>query len=633
MKLRAAVTQNPRERRLQNIVVSAAILSAVLLSLFAPWEMSGESWGYWYFAKLFAEGSGLVTPDRAPIYVLYLAPFSLLPYPYSVTAEYFFSTLSACVMLFAVLRTQTGTALALLFTLTSVLFLQQMEPPVQKLALACVCGALLIRLQGASRLHVAAGYALMAVAFLLRSSFLLYVACFLIFDLYRLLRCHQPFFLRWLRPRLATDWPLLMVLSLVALFPMFQAADPWNNVWFTTTTWFPASEKSLAASSIIGHYNWHYILSRYGSFESRDFYFTHQEAYSGAATVSGMFLANPSLFLETIWSNVLAFFPAALLNFPMPVNDSAVILAASAVLFVMTFAAAFFHSADANVRVFVTASALAALATVASMPKARYMFPLLPLVALGAVSLGNKIQALIFGPESAPHVLARNLATCVALACCGVALYMVGQGLRGIGRICVAGAVILFSYFVFTHRFLVPGWRLRAGAWARRILAFVVAATFTVNVLPSIVATSRATVRKIAAGTTHPLQADASQSMSRAFSYLRDAVEGCRGVMSLEHTFIAAFVVTGPTKAYDIWEIPPYPPSKAGAAIYAGLHPRRIDCVLESYDLTVAVGMATNAQLRYKNYLQPYIQELIEAGAEVISIPYYGRLIKARKPG
>ena len=99
MKLRAAVTQNPRERRLQNIVVSAAILSAVLLSLFAPWEMSGESWGYWYFAKLFAEGSGLVTPDRAPIYVLYLAPFSLLPYPYSVTAEYFFSTLSACVML------------------------------------------------------------------------------------------------------------------------------------------------------------------------------------------------------------------------------------------------------------------------------------------------------------------------------------------------------------------------------------------------------------------------------------------------------------------------------------------------------------------------------------------------------
>ena len=60
---------------------------------------------------------------------------------------------------------------------------------------------------------------------------------------------------------------------------------------------------------------------------------------------------------------------------------------------------------------------------------------------------------------------------------------------------------------------------------------------------------------------------------------------------------------------------------------YKGLDPDSIDCIFASNTLPVDIGSATNIQLRYQNYIKPYIKRLQEMGATTYNIPKYGKVV------
>ena len=56
----------------QLAVIGVVSIAAAILTLFKQQEISGESWGYWFFARVFADTGEFVAADRSPLYTLYL---------------------------------------------------------------------------------------------------------------------------------------------------------------------------------------------------------------------------------------------------------------------------------------------------------------------------------------------------------------------------------------------------------------------------------------------------------------------------------------------------------------------------------------------------------------------------------
>ena len=68
-------------------IAAFVIAAAAALTLFRHWEPTGETWGYWFFARVFAETGKFIIFDRSPLCVLYLNLFRWIGYPASVTLE------------------------------------------------------------------------------------------------------------------------------------------------------------------------------------------------------------------------------------------------------------------------------------------------------------------------------------------------------------------------------------------------------------------------------------------------------------------------------------------------------------------------------------------------------------------
>lgn len=113
-------------------------------------------------------------------------------------------------------------------------------------------------------------------------------------------------------------------------------------------------------------------------------------------------------------------------------------------------------------------------------------------------------------------------------------------------------------------------------------------------------------------------------SMRSSFRELKEAAHKCRGIMSMEPTFLGAFLELDQKIFYDIWEIPPF--GEFGDSTYYGLRPDRIDCLFVSHNLETDEGGATNSGVRYRNYIKPYIERLKILGASTYELPKYGKL-------
>ena len=93
--------------------------------------------------------------------------------------------------------------------------------------------------------------------------------------------------------------------------------------------------------------------------------------------------------------------------------------------------------------------------------------------------------------------------------------------------------------------------------------------------------------------------------------------------MSVENLFLGTFV-NKDINYYSVFEIPPFGNLSNNDNSYNGLNLNRINCIFVSNQLDVMVGAGTNVELRYKNYIKPYINRLIKNGAIKYIVPNYG---------
>ena len=132
-------------------------------------------------------------------------------------------------------------------------------------------------------------------------------------------------------------------------------------------------------------------------------------------------------------------------------------------------------------------------------------------------------------------------------------------------------------------------------------------------------------VKKFGSGHLRLLENMEGVSVKGAYPKLVGITQACKGIMSLEYNFLGAFLDIPQSKVYAPWEIPPF--GQLNDSPYKGLNPDRVDCVLVSSSLETDVGFATNIQIRYQNYIKPYVSRLRSLGAVTYEISHFGQAV------
>jgi hypothetical protein len=556
---------------LKTAAVGLSLLCGIALSLFVHREMSGESWTYWLFARIFAEQGRFIIPDRSPLYVLYVSAFRWLGYPNAITAEYVVTSLLVLSALATLFKRYLGVGLAAAAALLWLPYLQIAEPAVQGLALACSCLAMVARRGAGGRLRGVVSYALLVLAYLFRPSYLVLLVVFAVWDLAQAVkRGGLKTAGAVLRPR-PMDWPILILLGFFVWVSARQSDHPWNNAYVATATWFPSRARSLGDSHLIQAYNMIYLRDHYGTYAGRDFYFTNRELFHGAEDAWGALRANPRFIVEQTVKNLRTAIGIVPYVTTLPDFSRVRLLGGLANLFLIAVIlfGALRGAGDEAMVVFVLAHILLLASTVLILPEVgRYYVPAIPLLVLSASWYGAQAcRLLAHGSRAIP-----------------------GSQMERTGHWLVMLAVLILCS---------NGPR----RWAER---------------------ARSLIGDIRTGDLHVLEGR-PLSMKASFSTLEPLVQSCKGVLSLEHTFVGAFMDVPLERVHDVWELPPF--GRFGQRADSGLRPEHIDCVLVSDELATGVGKATNYQLRYQSYLKPYTDYLVSLGADTHEVPGFGRAV------
>ncbi len=550
-------------------IAALVILTGIGITLLAHWEPSQESWGYWLFARFFAETGEFIVPGRSPLYTLYLNLFRWMGYPLAVSVEYFFTSLIAVVALLVLLRRYLSLPWLILTVILWIPFFQISEPPVQKLALACSCFAVALRDLNATRWRMSLSYALLVLASMFRNTYGVLIVIFVFWDGVSFLKQRG-----WkevaaaLRPK-KEDWPIVVVIILLVWFGAMQSHHRWNNAQVASTQWFPGNSKSLSDAAFFQHFNAEYIRNTYGTAKDKDYYVTNQELFKGATNIKEAISANPRFVIKQMLLNLkraliiavkFTLLPSVLYE-QVPQGSRWWFLIHPLVTLPLAIGIIYgaFRACQNKMMVLFLVGNMVLIGTsILALPKERYMYPLIPILILSACWWARQLQNV------------RAVSIC-------------------------RQAVVPIMLILFSNGLV--SWSAMAADIVRD------SRTNEVRVLES-----------------------RPYSMKASLGFLEPLIQNCQGILSGEHTFFAAFTKLPLNKFYDVWEIPPMRTSD-----YDGLRPERIDCLLLYPGFATDVGMGTNQLVRYENYIRPYLQQLRDRGAKTYDVEKYGQAIILNK--
>lgn len=617
------------------VKVTGAILvitCGISLTLFNHWEISGETWLYWLFARIFAESGRFIILDRSPLYTLYLSGFRWLGYPDCVTAEYLVTSFIVVAGMVALFKPYIGLGLSVFGALLWMPFLQVAEPPVQKMALACSCWGLVARRGQGDRFGLALFYALFTAAYMFRSTYVIPIVVFAGYDILQVLRRRGIKGLTSaIRPNIK-DWPVGIVVGLLVWFLMMQSPHPWNNAQAETTKWFPTKCKTWTDAAFIQNFNWKYIERKYGTFENHDWYFTNREIFDEARSSLMAIQANPRFVFEQICRNTTGLLPGAagitsascvyswIPEFGLAERVARWILAGF--LLIAVVYGAFRECKDESMVLFLSGSVLMICTVVfAASGPARYMPPLIPVLVLCASWYGKQARRILMNKLQ----ISILFWICV-ISVAWISVYLIlRMAFRPPGQhvifIAVVGYIISIAFVaigIFGEKKTAQGLLCILGRLSipLALVFFSNGGHLWGNLIHDIATDFRRGELRVM--TTRPY------SMKASFAILEPLVQARKGVLSLEHQFIGAFMKVPLSRVYDVWEIPPF--GRLGNPVYDGLRIDRIDCVLVSHELSTGVGCGTNYQIRYQNYIKPYVKQLEEMGARTYETPGFGRV-------
>jgi hypothetical protein len=650
-----------------NVIGIIVILIAVILSLFSPSsEMGGESWNYWFFARVLSEGGGFAITDRSPLYILYLNLFVWMGYPYSVILEYIVSTSSVSIILFVLLRRYMNISLAVFAAVIWLTFISSVEPPVQKLALGASCLAIIIRRDNKTRFSISMSYAFLLCSWMFRITYSLLFFMFIFYDILRILtKDNAKSLVLKLRPRMS-DWPIGFVMILIICFMSFQSPHHWNNARGNSLTWSPDDGTSLSNAAIIQDYNISYIGKKYKSYLGKDFYFTNHDAFNGAETKLDVFKSAPVFTIKKIFGNIV--------KLPLVVSRLTLVPERLFTLFhghmftkliyyilllsggVVVVYASIRATNDNTMIILLLGSCFVVAATALSWPKARYSVPIIPVLVFGGLWLGESVKQQILRVDR--NVIFKwsfllGIFSSIILTICYV-LTTTNIHLK------MAIAVLLFISIIFLFIGI-------AGIFTnedisnryKKIIANMIIPLAILLLSNGLVLWSGIVTNIYDQLKEHDFRVleNKNLSMKQSYNSINQKIEECKGVLSLEHGFVGAFMDIPIKNVYDVFEIPPFGEygnyndvTDLGSGsffkrvwseeekywlkvpitdkvYYGGLTPDRIDCVLVSKNLEEGVGYGTNSQIRYDNYIKPYIRYLKSIGAKEYEILHYGKAI------
>ena len=617
------------KRIFENFFTYLIIIFTVLIVIFSNWESSHETWGYWYFARVFTETGRFVIIDRSPLYIIYLNLFSWLPYPNSVNVEYLITTCITVFALVAFFKSYLGVQFALFASCLWIPYLQAAEPPVQKLALAASLVAVLIRKNKDEKFYIVLSYMLLIFAYLFRQTYLLLLLMFLAYDIFSSMRFNGTRNLFSWRAKLLDYWPIILVMILFFWFVTTQSPSHWNNVWFTNTEWFPSNGKTMMDGGGVQARNGIYIFLKYGSFEGHDFYFTNQEVFNGETSFIGAMFANPTVFLQTLIFNFSNLIPQMMERIWLPKTNIILIdYINKSILLVGIIYGAFRMARDWPTKILVFGNLALVGATVLALPKWRYMMPMIPIFILAAYWYGTKVRAIFTKTYLSPQNLIEKMM--LLFICLGVLLFILflseGNESKSLRSMVFLACTVLFFavaiILLIVTRVAIPGFSEKIVRLTLALpIVFIIIMFANANLLIWAEIT-RNIVSGVGRGQSQ-LLVSKNTSLKKAFPQLAQITQNCKGIMSLEATFVGAFLPIPQRSVYAPWEIPPF--GQLDNSPYKGLNPDRIDCILVSYEFASEVGEATNIQIRYQNYIKPYLNNLISLGAVTYNVPNFGQ--------
>ena len=324
-------------------------------------------------------------------------------FPFSWISENIITSLFTVTTLILFFRRYTRSLLWSTFAVILwIPFLHVSDPPVQKLALAFSCIAIMLRDSGPNRFRMLSSYAVFLCAYMIRGTYLVFIVSFALFDITTILRRNNiKEILRMMRPQ-KCDWPIAVTLFALTLFSCLQSPHPWNNVFFASDTWSPTKGKSFKNGAFIHNYNWQYIGRKYGTFDNHDYFITNKELFNGADNMIDAIKANPKFVLLQLIRNtqrtfILTAKSTIFKNIFFTVVPSTGLywylhLSVSFSLVCLILHGAFHVCKNANMFIFLLVNVfLLAIATI-SLPKARYLHPLIPIFVLSAFWYGNKVH-------------------------------------------------------------------------------------------------------------------------------------------------------------------------------------------------------------------------------------------------
>ena len=641
-------------------LVVAIAGAGIAVSLFTRTPISNENWGYWLFSRIFAETGTFITPDRSPLYTLYLNGFRWLGYPNALTAEYLVSISIVTISFVSLFKRYLGLPLAVFTALLWVPFLQQAAPAVQPLAMACSFWAMALRRSDNPRWKFAGSYAFLILASMLRFSYIIFVLLFVLWDIFQVLR-NRGFWTRLselqsgLRARwqgilrdqagslrstawtaLKFGWPVVIVLALMGWFWVAQSPSRWNNGNTETMTWYPVSNpKSMSNIAFIHGMNFKYVERKYGDFVGRDFYFTNQELFDGETGTLGAFRANPGYVVEHVVENFQET-PRWIANFTVfRAAHQKLRLPWSTFFNILIIAAMAYGAVRLTMRspliLFVIGNAAIVVSSVMILPEfTRHFVPLIPILVLSAYWYGIRARGILTSGSQFDN----RLILLVGLAGIGVIsafLIWKGSSITSLGTLTTAAVVAGYALSLILIGLALLVESARFGPWAqmgRSLLAWS-ALPIALIVFSTALADwpdlGRDVASDVRRGEVQVLGNKTAGSLQDSSANLESIVEGCTGVLTMEQKFIGAFLDVPIDRLYDVFEIPPF--GGLGDSEYDGLRPDRIDCVIVSDSLATSNGKNVNIKMRYDNFVAPYVEELQAAGATTRNVENFGKVV------
>ena len=602
----------------QSLICLLLVVTFVLCSMYSGWELGGESWGYWYFARVFSETGQFIVTDRSPLYILYLNLFSKFSYPQSIITEYLVTTIGTVLALIYFLRLKLGVCLSIFAACLWIPYLQSAEPPVQKLALMASLIAISIRVRFGGRATATYFYFLLCVAALFRQTYLLLLLTFVGYDLINNTRRSVISSLPNWTLLMKKCWPLIFLLGIYIWFKACQSISPWNTVWFTDSQWFPADGKTMGSGAIQA-FNMAYTLRTYGTYVGHDFFLTNKEAFDGANSMLSAFSSNPKLIIDILWVNFKALIPTLAMGNWIPRTGLKFVDYLMTCLFVLvTLVGALKANPSSVNRIFLLGSLALAASSVVAHPSVRYMMPLIPVFILAASWYGVKIaSAFKVVSSDIDNKLFKNTYALIFFAIVSILIILIFSDYI---KIAILIAILIFCSSLYFYLF-----RIDKNISTTYFCQFLLIVMFSNTQLAAWDQILQNMSDSISKGQLAPLQESSRYSITRAQPELNHLLQKCGGVMAYESLFLGAFTNTPLDRIYTPWEIPPF--GNLGDSTYEGLNSKRIDCLLISLSLKTAIGGGTNIQLRYQSYIKPYAEQLRQLGAETHVIPHFGELL------